>query len=501
MKTKRRKMPDQNAESVAKALGKGKARRYKNSWMTLCPAHDDRNPSLQIWDTSGAIAVKCHAKCPTDKVISALAKKGYQKSALREPYGERKNQYIYRDSNGKEIMMVKRLTKDDGSKTFRQYRTDGKGGWISGIKGHVEQPPPYNLPKLLRAIQQDETIYIVEGEKHVDRLGEESLTATTNNGGAGKWKDHHSDFLKGARVVILPDNDEPGQKHGEHIARSLAGKAKEIKIIDLPNLPIKGDVIDFLDADGDVFDIEKLAEEAPTWETQDIIVPLVEQIEQSTLSSDLFINQKIRRPKALIRPWLRRGSLSMIYAERGTGKTWLGIVIAVVLTRETGDELMIGPWTTRNQCGTLYIDGEMGDYYFKDRLRKLTDNLPKESSKHPLMVLTTSSLGEKFGGSINLVDSEWRYAVSEWLDKHSEVKHIILDNVASLAPHLDENSKSDWDPIAQWLHSLRHRGVAVTLIHHAGKKGTQRGSSGREDSLDNVIRLSKPANHHSSLDG
>jgi putative DNA primase/helicase len=42
---------------------------------------------------------------------------------------------------------------------------------------------------------------------------------------------------------------------------------------------------------------------------------------------------------------------------------------------------------------------------------------------------------------------------------------------------------------------LRRRGLAVLLIHHAGKSGQQRGTSKREDLLDVVIGLSRPADY------
>ena len=66
---------------------------------------------------------------------------------------------------------------------------------------------------------------------------------------------------------------------------------------------------------------------------------------------------------------------------------------------------------------------------------------------------------------------------------------MILDNIASLTPGIAENSKEDWDPVNQWLISLRHLGVSVLLIHHSGKGGAQRGTSGREDALDCIIKL------------
>jgi len=58
-----------------------------------------------------------------------------------------------------------------------------------------------------------------------------------------------------------------------------------------------------------------------------------------------------------------------------------------------------------------------------------------------------------------------------------------------LCPGLNENDKQDWDQMNQWFLSLRNLGVAVIFVHHAGKGGEQRGTSAREDSLDNVIRL------------
>ena len=41
----------------------------------------------------------------------------------------------------------------------------------------------------------------------------------------------------------------------------------------------------------------------------------------------------------------------------------------------------------------------------------------------------------------------------------------------------------------------RRRAFASVLAHHAGKQGQQRGTSGREDSLDTVIHLARPAGY------
>jgi len=99
----------------------------------------------------------------------------------------------------------------------------------------------------------------------VDNLAQLGLTATTNAGGAGKWRKEYSAALRGANVVILPDNDEPGQGHARKVSQGLLGKAKSIKVLNLPDLPPKGDVSDWLAAGGTADQLIALAEAAPNW--------------------------------------------------------------------------------------------------------------------------------------------------------------------------------------------------------------------------------------------
>ncbi len=63
-----------NAEGIAKALG---ARRTGGCWMTRCPVHEDRKPSLAIAQSKdGKVLVRCHAGCEQREVIDALRRRG-----------------------------------------------------------------------------------------------------------------------------------------------------------------------------------------------------------------------------------------------------------------------------------------------------------------------------------------------------------------------------------------------------------------------------------------
>ena len=50
-----------------------KVSRTARGWTALCPAHDDREPSLSINEgDDGRILLHCHAGCPTESVLRTL---------------------------------------------------------------------------------------------------------------------------------------------------------------------------------------------------------------------------------------------------------------------------------------------------------------------------------------------------------------------------------------------------------------------------------------------
>jgi hypothetical protein len=62
--------------------------------------------------------------------------------------------------------------------------------------------------------------------------------ATTNPLGAGKWRDEYSETLRGKDVIVfgdVGDDDGAGERHTNQVIESLAGKAKSIKHVALPD--------------------------------------------------------------------------------------------------------------------------------------------------------------------------------------------------------------------------------------------------------------------------
>lgn len=166
--------------------------------------------------------------------------------------------YDYRDERGELLFQVVRMEP----KTFRQRVPKAGGGWSWSVKD--VRRVLYRLPELVAA-DAKKVVFVVEGEKDVDRLVSLGFVATCNPGGAGKWKEEYCEFFRDRPVVILPDNDDVGREHAQAVAKSLTGIAKAVKIVNLPGLLPKADVSDWLDSGGTRDQLAELVKAAPMY--------------------------------------------------------------------------------------------------------------------------------------------------------------------------------------------------------------------------------------------
>ncbi|MEO5858717.1 MAG: DUF927 domain-containing protein [Pyrinomonadaceae bacterium] len=222
---------------IAKKSGAG--------YLAICPAHNDRNPSLSITTKDNKVLLRCHAGCTVEAVCAAagIAPKNLFLSELLKTTQRKRlaATYDYRDESGQLLFQSVRYEP----KSFRYRRPNGSGGHEWNLAN--TRLVLYRLPELLVADPLF-PVFIVEGEKDVDALQAIGVTATCNPMGALKWKDEFSDSLKGFDCAILPDNDKSGRQHSQRVANSLLGKADRVRVLQLPGLPEKGDVSDWLAA-------------------------------------------------------------------------------------------------------------------------------------------------------------------------------------------------------------------------------------------------------------
>ncbi|NER29761.1 MAG: DUF3987 domain-containing protein [Symploca sp. SIO1C4] len=130
----------------------------------------------------------------------------------------------YPSRDGKTFVRVVRLDDGYGKKKIWQERFDGKV-WVKNLKGIDRADiPVYRYHEVQQAIKEGKKIFIVEGEGVADALWLLGLAATTNIGGAGKWRDSDSEDVYGATAhVLCPDRDKPGVEHMNSVYAKLKG--------------------------------------------------------------------------------------------------------------------------------------------------------------------------------------------------------------------------------------------------------------------------------------
>ncbi len=126
---------------------------------------------------------------------------------------------------------------------FQQHNVDGE--WERGL-GDIETVP-YGLPRLIRADPRDPT-FMTEGEKDCESLWFVGLNATTYTNGV--WKAHYNQWIVGRHVVIVEDNDDAGRARTRRLLRHLKDVAETVRIVSFPDLPVGGDVSDWLAGGG-----------------------------------------------------------------------------------------------------------------------------------------------------------------------------------------------------------------------------------------------------------
>jgi len=442
------------------SLFKGVKQTGKNQWQAHCPAHRDKLPSLSIKLDGEKILLHCHAGCPTDAVLEAV---GLQEKDLfldstdkREPF---QCVYSYRDEQGELLSQVCRKSP----KAFLQRRPNGNGGWIYNLKG--VRRVLYRLPELLGS-PKEEVIFIPEGEKDVDRLASLGLVATTNPGGAGKWRLEYNEPLKGRKVVILPDHDPEGETaaadHGQEVAESLKDVAASVEIVDLPGLTGKEDVSNWLNKGRTKDELVALIEKAPVFEGRDLSSHAGSDRAPSHLSPGFtaaeLMKMELPEPRWIV-PGIIPEGLTLLAGKPKVGKSWLclDLGLGVALGGYALGQLRL------DQGPVLYLALEDNTRRLKRRVRAVLQGNP---APHSLQLYTEwPRMGIEDGGLLKL---------DQWINGHPEIRLVIIDTLARIRGSTNKRNKSayelDYDALVG-LHRLasQHEGLGIVVVHHLRK--------------------------------
>lgn len=138
-----------NAEQLAQALG---AARSGRQWKCRCVAHEDRSPSMIIFDGRDSVQVRCMAGCEPADIIYVLRSRGLWTGASRiEPDGAEKpvsRETLSEDRREQQMRVLARCTFDDAvplKGTLAERYFDSRDLWsvareIEDIRFHQRCP-------------------------------------------------------------------------------------------------------------------------------------------------------------------------------------------------------------------------------------------------------------------------------------------------------------------------------------------------------------------------
>ena len=221
-----------------RSQGKKVEKKAGGGFMAQCPAHDDGRPSLSIDQEGERVLAHCFAGCGFEEIRDSLGLRHDDSNMLLDHAAASRLReyvstvdkvdinYVYVDADGAPLF---RVTRTPDKRFFQSHFDYESETWEKGRAGVAGVP--YRLPEVIRARETGATIYVAEGEKDVEALLRAGVVATCNAGGAGKWDATWAPLFAGADVVVIADNDEPGQAHSADVVTKLSEFVGSIRIV------------------------------------------------------------------------------------------------------------------------------------------------------------------------------------------------------------------------------------------------------------------------------
>lgn len=152
--------------------------------------------------------------------------------------------YFYNLADGSPAYRKLRFEKGTLDPDRKQFRFEHwrDGAWYCGRGNYA--PSLYRLEQF----KGRKTVYVVEGEKCADALWDFGLLGTCDDSGGRSWHKSLNLHFINKHIVVLPDNDQTGRDFIAMIRKNLLPVANSMRVVDLPGLPDKGDIADWLEA-------------------------------------------------------------------------------------------------------------------------------------------------------------------------------------------------------------------------------------------------------------
>jgi putative DNA primase/helicase len=423
-----------------------------------CQFHDDHNPSMSINIKTGLY--HCHVCGAGGDIFNFYmrVKDVDFSTALREigkiagvVESDTKPKVVatfkYADEKGNLLYIKERVEPGRNGKSkefFFKYLNDGK--WVFGRNG---DPVLYRLPEIIKS----KYCFIVEGEGKVDLLNSWGLTATCLDSGSNSpIKDEYIQILGSMeKVIILPDNDEPGRNYAYKFANLLHGKVNTLKVVELPGLKESEDAIDWARNAGKEKLVE-IIENTSVWVTKEcdkhILTIPQHPIKVSTIQDML----QYERPEYLVKPIIYQKTVNLLTSLPGVGKSISSFSIAAGVA---SNKEVWGHFPTLKNGRVLIIDEENPGSIHRSRIEKM--GIDKDTPIHFIHYQSLKVDNPKHLEALIKLINEKKYVL------------VIFDALIRLH-HAKENDADEMAKVMQAFRELiKQTDTTVLIIHHERK--------------------------------
>src|SRR5215207_6817397 len=450
-------------EKILSRLGgvrETKSKDPKKSHIALCPAHDDRKPSLSLGTgADGRALVKCFTGCEYEEIMRTigLTKRDGFPEGVRGA-GRHTATYEIRDRGGVLRAFKRRYDYENGEKTTPWYQPDGKTKGLNGTP--VKRMPLYGSERVADWPDED-LVVLVEGEKAKDALKEAGIHALATVTGASVVPEPEVfAVLAGREVCLWPDNDDEGRRHMQGVAERLHGLAREIRWYEWGAAPPKGDAADH----PYLAEARKELASAPVWEPGDAGPdtpgrPRIETISASSV-----------KPEEVEWLWDKRspyGKLTIFDGDPDQGKSVVTMDIAARVSRGRG-----------------FPDGatcDVGNVAIANVEDGVADTIVPRLMAHGADLERIEIINGIPGsdGNTRILDIPGDVPMLEQLVESRNIKLLIVDPVLTMLGG-DANKDQDARKALTPLRDMAERtGCAVIAVRHLNKsvglKAIQRG--------------------------
>lgn len=466
-------------------------KREGTGFRSTCPSHndDDGRPSLTVTQgNDGRILLKCWSGCEPEQIVAAMGltmrdlfcdSNGKPKTArsktaypsiqvagsaiAKRLQGRFTQHWTYQHADGRETFAVLRF--DGCESEQKQYRPIHRNG-----VGYVEGDPPgklplYRLPELLN--DPGSRVFVVEGEKACEAARTIGLLASTSAHGANCPGKTDWTPLAGRDVMILPDNDEAGQRYAQRVRDILLAldPPTTVRIANLPGLPDGGDIWDFVE-EHDAVESETLGEWVMT--LADEVKP--EQAVKTEIASPQAELVWMTDVTAMPVEWLwpdriPAAMLSLLVGVEGTGKTFAALDMAARIT-----------------TGRLWPDGEIAGnapignvifltsedhlaYTIKPRLEAMGADMGRIAV---LKEITTPN------GNMPPDITRHQAEIETAIQQAGRVRLIIVDPLTAFLGAVDQHKNGEVRAALSGFNTLAERyGCAILGISHLTKDASK----------------------------